>query len=109
MIKGNAISERDAGLAVERTALAWRRTAAASCTAAALLAHHAFVVHHPLVVGTGFAATVLLLVVTVLGWRRNRLLRRGSRSPAAGYIPATAAVTSCVSSQMLLTVLALSG
>ncbi|WP_157355751.1 DUF202 domain-containing protein [Nocardia terrae] len=69
--------DRDAGLAAERTALAWRRTAASCAALAALLTRSAVVADHAPAAGSAAVAAALMLLVSILGWHRNRLLRRG--------------------------------
>ncbi|WP_405497274.1 DUF202 domain-containing protein [Nocardia sp. NBC_00511] len=93
---GSPVAARDSGLATERTTLAWRRTIASLCTAALLLAHQAVSARSPGNVAAVSTATVALLVVSVIGYRRNRQLRAGRTGTAAMTIVATTSAVATV-------------
>ncbi|NNH69272.1 DUF202 domain-containing protein [Nocardia uniformis] len=104
----------DTGLAAERTALAWRRTAASACVVAALLGHHVLMSGYetrahdesPWALLTSalipLAAAVMLLGISVLSWRRNRVLRGGDRRAAAAPVVMAAVAVAAVAVIMLL-------
>ncbi|MEV6065691.1 DUF202 domain-containing protein [Nocardia sp. NPDC052001] len=81
----------EAGLAAERTALAWRRTAIASMANAVLFLKAAFSSDWRPVTVAAFLATIALLVVTAVCVRRGQVLHshrkgawdRGDRGIAA--------------------------
>ena len=87
---------RDSGLATERTALAWRRTIASVCTTALLLAHQAVVTRSAGTAAAVSAATITLIVVSVIGFRRNRELRAGRTGTAERTIVVTALAVTTV-------------
>ncbi|MET8774865.1 DUF202 domain-containing protein [Nocardia sp. NPDC050713] len=84
------MTARDVGLAAERTALAWRRTAISAMVVAALCIDH--------VVGSGWrdaaiapaVAALTMCAVAVTGYLRSRWLRHGRRGRPDGVIAATA-------------------
>ncbi|WP_330180997.1 DUF202 domain-containing protein [Nocardia sp. NBC_01503] len=94
---------RDSGLATERTALAWRRTIASLCTATLLLAHQAVVTHSLGNTAAVSAAMVALLVVWVIGHKRNRHLRAGHTAPPATAIVATVCAVATVATVIAVT------
>ncbi|MFD3506870.1 DUF202 domain-containing protein [Nocardia sp. NPDC058666] len=69
-------------LAMERTALAWRRTSLGAAGCSVLFAHEAAVDSRQSVVLPLAAATVSLLLAYV-GWHRSRALGSG-RAPGSG-------------------------
>ncbi|WP_431969475.1 DUF202 domain-containing protein [Nocardia sp. bgisy134] len=83
------MTARDAGLAAERTALAWRRTAISAMVVAALCIDH--------VVSSGWRAAAIapavaaltMIAVAVAGYLRSRWLRHGHRGRPDGVIAAT--------------------
>ncbi|MFE2995227.1 hypothetical protein ACFXG4_09485 [Nocardia sp. NPDC059246] len=79
----------DAGLAVERTALAWRRTALSSVLAMAVLAHAA--VTAATVAFTMTAAAVAALAVTATCCYRRNLALRARRPHRIGPVIAAVA------------------
>ncbi|MFE3257944.1 DUF202 domain-containing protein [Nocardia sp. NPDC059091] len=92
------------GLAAERTALAWRRTAASACAVAALLAHYALVVHRIPDAVAALVAASLGLALSIAAWRRNHLLRKGFRRPATVVIPIVAVASALVAAAFALAV-----
>lgn len=110
------IGNADTGLAAERTALAWRRTAASACVVSALLGHHVLVSGRAAFGGDGpawfqvtsalvlWATAVMLLGVSVLGWQRNRVLRRGDCRAAGATVACVALVVAAVAVIALLSV-----
>lgn len=70
----------DAGLAVERTALSWRRTALSAVVAAIVLAHAAATTHTWLSAAPGFGAAIALVIVAATCYRRNQTLRARHRA-----------------------------
>ncbi|MDO3647816.1 DUF202 domain-containing protein [Nocardia mangyaensis] len=110
------IGDADTGLAAERTALAWRRTAATAFVVSALLGHHVLVAG-PVAFGDGGSAwhrvtsalalggaAVMLLGISVLGWQRNHALRRGDRRVATAPVAGVALVVVAVAVMTLLSV-----
>ncbi|MFI6571230.1 DUF202 domain-containing protein [Nocardia fluminea] len=103
----------DTGLAVERTALAWRRTAASACVVSVMLGHHVLTssrvaLAHDVAVWRQLSsalvplgAAAMLLGVSVLGRRRNRALRGGDRR-AAGKSVALVSVAVVVVAVVML-------
>lgn len=112
-----AFGGADTGLAAERTALAWRRTAASACVVSALLGHHVLVSGRAAFGDDGstwyrvtsalalLAAAVMLLGVSILGWQRNRALRRGDRRAAEVSVVCLATAVAAVAAIALLSVL----
>ncbi|WP_280419872.1 DUF202 domain-containing protein [Nocardia carnea] len=97
----------DPGPAVERTALAWRRTAAGSCTCACLLVQHS-------VVGAGqrmlplvatAAVAVTMPVVAAASLQRDRLLRERFRKAPAALLATAAAAPAAVAAGMAIVLL----
>ncbi|MFD6449887.1 DUF202 domain-containing protein [Nocardia sp. NPDC060220] len=75
-------------LAMERTALAWRRTSLGAAGCALLFVHEATVDGWPAWPVPLAAATVALLVAGV-GWSRGRALDRGHSGTAHRFIATT--------------------
>ncbi|WP_063056935.1 DUF202 domain-containing protein [Nocardia salmonicida] len=108
------IGGSDAGLAVERTALAWRRTAASAWVVSALLGHHVLtsrqvtLAHDESVLRqlssalVPLGAAAMLLGVSVLGWRRNRALRGGDRRAVGTSVALVSVAVVVVAVIMLL-------
>ncbi|MEU2257658.1 DUF202 domain-containing protein [Nocardia xishanensis] len=69
------VAERDPGLQAERTALAWRRTAASAMGVALLLAHFAVRLGDALAGVIPLAAALGLIVLAGAAYRRGRRLR----------------------------------
>ncbi|MRH91704.1 hypothetical protein GFY24_30425 [Nocardia sp. SYP-A9097] len=80
----------------ERTAPAWRRTIASCCTAVFLLAHQAVITGSTVSAVAVSAATMALIVLSVIGFRRNRELRAGRTGTAVRPIVVTARVVTTV-------------
>ncbi|MGY0500689.1 DUF202 domain-containing protein [Nocardia sp. FBN12] len=75
-------------LAMERTALAWRRTSLGAAACALLFAHEAAVDGRPMWVFPLAAAVVALLLAGV-GWSRGRALDRGHMGTAHRFVVTT--------------------
>ncbi|WP_327144813.1 DUF202 domain-containing protein [Nocardia sp. NBC_01327] len=89
----------EAGLAAERTALAWRRTAISSMANAVLFLKAAYSSDWPPVSVAAFMATIALLVVTAVCVQRGRVLhshRRGAWSRGSRGITAVAVAVGVV-------------
>ncbi|MFE3024026.1 DUF202 domain-containing protein [Nocardia tengchongensis] len=67
--------EPDSGLAAERTALAWRRTALSALSASALFGHYAATTATVMATAGGIAALISMGVVTGACYRRAGALR----------------------------------
>ena len=63
----------DPGLARERTALAWTRSALSMAASGTLIARAAFVEH---LAGLGVAAAFVTAIVSALTWRRGQVIYR---------------------------------
>ncbi|WP_054814289.1 DUF202 domain-containing protein [Nocardia arizonensis] len=87
----------DVGLATERTALAWRRTAIGSMGVALLLLHHAAVRGGSEARITPLAAAITMIAVGLLCFERNRTLRRGKHGHGRAVIASTALAVVAVS------------
>jgi uncharacterized membrane protein YidH (DUF202 family) len=98
----------EATLPVERTALAWRRTAVAVVANAVMLAKLA------VQAGWGWRATgvvplcglAAMAVVTGLCLLRDRQLRRANLSAATGFVAAVAIATAAVGVSVVIVVMA---
>ncbi|MCU1644521.1 MAG: putative rane protein [Nocardia sp.] len=87
------MSSPEAGLAAERTALAWRRTAISSMANAVLFLKVAYSSDWPPVSVAALMATIALLVVTAVCVQRGRVLhshRKGAWSQGYRGIAAVA-------------------
>ncbi|MCP2316942.1 protein of unknown function (DUF202) [Nocardia amikacinitolerans] len=84
------MTARDVGLAAERTALAWRRTAISAMVVAALCVDHALSSGWRDAAIAPAAAALTMVAVAVTGYLRSRWLRHGRRGRADGVIAATA-------------------
>ncbi|WP_330182323.1 DUF202 domain-containing protein [Nocardia sp. NBC_01503] len=98
----------EAGLAAERTALAWRRTAIAAMANAVLFLKAGFDSDWPAVTVAEFFACIALLVVTVVCVRRGRVLhshRKGDwNNGARGIRAVTVSIVAVALVAMVLTV-----
>ncbi|UFS96570.1 DUF202 domain-containing protein [Nocardia huaxiensis] len=89
----------EAGLAAERTALAWRRTAIGAIANSVLLMHLAFTTAWLPVTALSLTAVALLIVVSVIGVRRSHILhshRRGDWADGHRAITTIAVAVSMV-------------
>jgi uncharacterized membrane protein YidH (DUF202 family) len=68
----------DPGLARERTALAWTRSALTMAASGVLIARAAFVGHLP---GLGVVSAVGMAVLSALTWRNGQAIYRERREP----------------------------
>lgn len=96
----------DPGLAVERTALSWRRTAMSAMTATAVFAHAAASTRATVTAAAALAAVAALVVVTVYCSRRNAALRsrrRGDITVATAFVSAVVAVVAVAAAVIGLT------
>lgn len=91
-------------LAMERTALAWRRTALGAAACAVLLAHAATVDGRP-TWSIPLAAATVALLLAVVGWARGRALDRGHVGSSARFVATTALAVATVSVIAVFTVL----
>ncbi|MFC9662188.1 DUF202 domain-containing protein [Nocardia sp. NPDC127606] len=91
-------------LAMERTALAWRRTSLGAAACALLFAHEAIVDGRPTWPIPLAAATVALLLAGV-GWSRGRALDRGHSGTAHRVVATTTLAVATVSLIAVVTVL----
>ncbi|MEV4235050.1 MULTISPECIES: DUF202 domain-containing protein [unclassified Nocardia] len=77
------------GLAAERTALAWRRTAVAAIVVAALFVNHAAMHGWRAVAIAPTGAAITMAAVAALSFSRNRALHQGRFGHGGGAIAAT--------------------
>ncbi|MFQ6331289.1 DUF202 domain-containing protein [Nocardia sp. CWNU-33] len=82
----------EAGLAIERTALAWRRTAASACVVTVLLIRHAIESGRSPGGAVALTVAVAMSSVALVGWRRNAELRRGATQVRAAPMMTTVSV-----------------
>jgi uncharacterized membrane protein YidH (DUF202 family) len=68
----------DPGLARERTALAWTRSAVAMAASGVLIARAAFVGHLPVL---GVVSAVAMAIVSALTWRNGQAIYRERHQP----------------------------
>ena len=68
----------DPGLARERTALAWTRSALTMAASGVLIARAAFVGHLPVL---GVVSAVAMAILAALTWRRGQVIYRERREP----------------------------
>ncbi|MFC8526910.1 DUF202 domain-containing protein [Nocardia sp. NPDC057227] len=92
----DAAGEGDTGLAIERTVLAWRRTAIGAAALALLLANAALHRGWAPAAVVPCAAAVAMGVLAVAGFRRGRDLRRGRFGGAARSIALATGVVAVV-------------
>ncbi|MFF2086331.1 DUF202 domain-containing protein [Nocardia sp. NPDC058176] len=81
-------------LAMERTALAWRRTALGAAACTMLFVHDATT--HGSTVVLPLAAAAASLLLTWLGWTRGRALDHGRMPPAHRPVATTAVAITLV-------------
>jgi len=78
----------DRGLARERTALAWTRSALTMAASGVLIARAAFVGNLPVL---GVVSAVAMAILSALTWRNGRAIYRERREPRMPKLPQTAA------------------
>ncbi|MFE9788178.1 DUF202 domain-containing protein [Nocardia salmonicida] len=83
-------------LALERTALAWRRTSLGAAACALLLVHEATTDGRPTWV-LPLAAAAVALLLAVVGWSRGRALDRGRVGAGHRFVGTTALAVATVS------------
>jgi uncharacterized membrane protein YidH (DUF202 family) len=82
----------DTGMARERTALSWRRTAIASMATAALFVNHAIVSGWRQSAVAPLVAALMLIVLAAVSFQRSRALRQRELGRSRREVPLTAAV-----------------
>lgn len=90
-------------LAMERTALAWRRTALGAAACALLLMHEASSGRSTVVLP--LVAAIAALMLTYLGWSRGRALDHGRMPPGHRPVASTAVILALVALIALVFVL----
>ncbi|MFD3425664.1 DUF202 domain-containing protein [Nocardia fluminea] len=91
-------------LAMERTALAWRRTALGAAACALLFAHEAMIDGRPTWT-IPLAAAAVALLLAVVGWARGRALEHGHVGSAHRAIATTTLAVAAASLIAVVTVL----
>lgn len=86
----------DTGLAAQRTALSWRRTAIGAMAVGLLFLQHAVVVDTRAAVLTPLVAAVTMIALGLLCFLRNRHLRRDRRGARPALLATTAAAVVAV-------------
>ncbi|MBU3061412.1 DUF202 domain-containing protein [Nocardia sp. NEAU-G5] len=82
----------DTGMARERTALSWRRTAVSAMGTAALFINHAVSNGWRHAAAAPLAAAVVLGVLALMCFERNRLLREGQDAHSRRAVTVTTVV-----------------
>ncbi|PXY20446.1 hypothetical protein DI005_27120 [Prauserella sp. PE36] len=93
------------GLQPERTGLAWQRTSLAAGACAVLLLHAAARHGWGPLTAPAAVAGLTAAALAVLGWRRDRVLRREAEPPAAGrglYVSVAALTAATALSSLLV-------
>lgn len=85
-----------AGLAAERTALAWRRTAVASMITGALFLNHAVTNGWRPALLAPIGAAIAMAALAGLSYLRNRSLREGRHSDGGWVVAAATTVVAVV-------------
>lgn len=88
--QNRGVGIRDAGLAAERTALAWRRTAVSAMVVAALLLNHAATSGWRAAAVAPIGAAVTMAAVAGMCFVRNTGLRHGRHGRGGAAVAATA-------------------
>ena len=78
MTRDAGASEDDPGLARERTALAWTRSAINMAASGVLIARAAFVGQ---LAALGIICAIAMAILSALTWRRGKLIYRERRAP----------------------------
>ncbi|MBH0775372.1 DUF202 domain-containing protein [Nocardia bovistercoris] len=92
----------DTGLAAQRTALSWRRTAIGAVAVGLLFLQHAVVLDTRAAVLTPLVAAVTMIALGLLCFVRNRRLRRDRRGARSALIATTAAAVVVVAGMAAL-------
>lgn len=94
----------DSGLARERTALAWTRSALTMATSGVLIARAAFVGHLP---ALGVVSAVAIAILSALTWRNGQTTYRERREPWMPQHPRTAAFVLLTVATVLIAAIAI--
>ncbi|MFF3569663.1 DUF202 domain-containing protein [Nocardia jiangxiensis] len=92
----------DTGMARERTALSWRRTAVASMATAALFVNHAVVSGWRHSAAAPLVAALMLIVLATMSFQRSRALHHGELGRSRIEVTLTATVVVLVCAVALL-------
>ena len=82
----------DTGMARERTALAWRRTAISAMGTAALFVNHAVSSGWRHAVSAPLVGALMLVVLAIMSFQRSRALHHGELGRSRVEVAATATV-----------------
>lgn len=91
-------------LAMERTALAWRRTSLGAAACALLFAHEATIDGRPMW-ALPLAAAAVALLLAGIGWSRGRALDHGHTGTTHRFVGATTLAVAALSLIAVITVL----
>jgi uncharacterized membrane protein YidH (DUF202 family) len=94
----------DPGLARERTALAWTRSALTMAASGVLIARAAFVGHLPVL---GVVSAIAMAILSALTWRRGQAIYRERRAPLMPQRPQIAAFGLLTSATVLIAAIAI--
>ena len=94
----------DPGLARERTALAWTRSALTMAAGGVLIARAAFVGHLPVL---GVVSAIAMAILSALTWRQGQAIYRERREPWRPQRPQVAAFGLLTSATVLIAAIAI--
>jgi uncharacterized membrane protein YidH (DUF202 family) len=94
----------DPGLARERTALAWTRSALTMAASGVLIARAAFVGHLPVL---GVVSAIAMAILSALTWREGQAIYRERREPWMPQRPQIAAFGLLTSATVLIAAIAI--